>query len=710
MAQALAEATQALCAAGGSLELEELRRRLRVDTGALEALLCRGERLAVAQRGSGKRAVRVVLAVTALRLCRLSACPGVCADLHFCKFQLYGDCKIEKTGKKCRNGHSLSTQHNLGVLRTHGVDHLSYSELCQLLFQNDPWLLPEICLHYNKGDGPYGSCTFERQCIKLHLCQYFLQGDCKFGVSCKRSHDFSRPETLEKLKKLGMSPDLVRRLPNIYRNAHSIKNPGTPEAQGLVPPGHVPKGQSMSMCFFVERKDTSPAGSSSTASSEENKQICLYHVWKGCGFQDQCQYVHFHLPYRWQFRDGDTWKDLDKMELVEEAYSNPHKEGYLCTHTSHASSSHCLDFGTMMLGTSPVRRLSTASSVTKPPYFILTTDWVWYWTDQSGWQEYGKQGTEHPVATVGSPELEKAYLAYCAPGSDAQASTLKFTAGRHSYELDFKAFTQKKLSHGRVRKVCRRPKYVSPQDVKTKRACNTSLKDPRNIPNHWDLSPSALPDLGFKRIALSPSSEEYQRVQELFSQTLPSCVIQGIERVQNLSLWEVYQWQKGQMQKQRWDGKVDERQLFHGTSSALVDAICQQNFDWRVCGLHGTSYGKGSYFARDAAYSHHYCESTSQNHAMFLARVLVGEFTRGHCSFVRPPTKEGQGAIFYDSCVNSVLDPSIFVIFEKHQVYPEYLIQYRADHMPETTASASALAYTSTLGHVCVGFWGWFSS
>lgn len=38
---------------------------------------------------------------------------------------------------------------------------------------------------------------------------------------------------------------------------------------------------------------------------------------------------------------------------------------------------------------------------------------------------------------------------------------------------------------------------------------------------------------------------------------------------------------------------MDERQLFHGTSASFVDAICQQNFDWRVCGLHGTSYGKG---------------------------------------------------------------------------------------------------------------------
>lgn len=38
---------------------------------------------------------------------------------------------------------------------------------------------------------------------------------------------------------------------------------------------------------------------------------------------------------------------------------------------------------------------------------------------------------------------------------------------------------------------------------------------------------------------------------------------------------------------------VDERQLFHGTDDVFVEAICQQNFDWRICGLHGTNYGKG---------------------------------------------------------------------------------------------------------------------
>jgi hypothetical protein len=48
------------------------------------------------------------------------------------------------------------------------------------------------------------------------------------------------------------------------------------------------------------------------------------------------------------------------------------------------------------------------------------------------------QGTVHPVTTISSSDVEKAYLAFCAPGSDAKAATLKFQAGKHSYELDFK--------------------------------------------------------------------------------------------------------------------------------------------------------------------------------------------------------------------------------------------------------------------------------
>ena len=54
-----------------------------------------------------------------------------------------------------------------------------------------------------------------------------------------------------------------------------------------------------------------------------------------------------------------------------------------------------VNFLTMTCAGSPVRRLSTASSVTKSPHFILTTEWRWYWLDdQGGWNEYGLEVSE----------------------------------------------------------------------------------------------------------------------------------------------------------------------------------------------------------------------------------------------------------------------------------------------------------------------------
>ena len=84
----------------------------------------------------------------------------------------------------------------------------------------------------------------------------------------------------------------------------------------------------------------------------------------------------------------------------------------------------------------------------------------------------------------------------------------------------------------------------------------------------------------------------------------------------------------------------------------------------------------GSYFARDASYSHRYATLKSKpNNIMFVALVLIGEYTRGSGSYVRPPPK-GSGKDLYDSCVDSKSDPSIFVVFEKQQIYPEYIIDY----------------------------------
>ncbi|NWJ07150.1 PAR12 polymerase, partial [Crypturellus undulatus] len=560
--------------------------------------------------------------------------------------------------KECKFVHNFHSEHNLSVLRRYGLENFSGDELRQLLLQNDPSLLPEVCLHYNKGDGPYGSCTYGKICTKLHICQYFLQGQCRFGSSCKRSHDFLNSECYEKLERQGMSSETIKKLPTTYMNMYDIKNRAkkTYETQD----------DKSSPC--KERKHSSSKESSIT-NDDELEQICLYHLYKSCAFKDKCIRVHFHLPYRWQFADGDTWKDLKNMEEIEAAYCDPSKTRFRNGVTESGSVLPYICFRSMCSGPLKVRRLSTPSAVTRPPHFILTTEWIWYWKDEYGlWQEYGKMNKAHASATVSSEDLEKAYITKGSP-------KVNFKAGKHEYVLSFGDMIQKNLRYTTEREVCRRPKFVSQAEVEQtkKRGFKHSEEERTKIPAHWDKS--ALPELGFKLIALDSSSDEYKKVQVEFQRTMPKTIIKGICRIQNPSLWELYQWQKEQMQKSNGGRAVDERSLFHGTSRKHIDAICHQNFDWRICGLHGTVYGKGSYFARDASYSDNYCREDSHTKTMFLARVLVGEFTLGNSSYVRPPLKDNQKC-FYDSCVNNVLNPSIFVIFEKHQVYPEYLIEY----------------------------------
>ena len=122
-----------------------------------------------------------------------------------------------------------------------------------------------------------------------------------------------------------------------------------------------------------------------------------------------------------------------------------------------------------------------------------------------------------------------------------------------------------------------------------------------------------------------------------------------------------------------------ERRLFHGTSPETVEAICKQNFDWRLHGKNATVYGEGSYFALNASYSDAYAkEDMNSCPFIFVAKVLVGCYTKGHSSYRRPPQKDpsNPASDLYDSCVEDKSNPTIFVVFDTDQFYPEYIIKY----------------------------------
>lgn len=97
---------------------------------------------------------------------------------------------------------------------------------------------------------------------------------------------------------------------------------------------------------------------------------------------------------------------------------------------------------------------------------------------------------------------------------------------------------------------------------------------------------------------------------------------------------------------------------------------------WVFNQIFKSSRSTGSYFARDASYSDRYARSRNgKTKKMFMALVLVGDFIRGNNSLVRPPQKP-HSQRFYDSCVDNEANPAIFVVFEKFQIYPEYIIEY----------------------------------
>ena len=83
------------------------------------------------------------------------------------------------------------------------------------------------------------------------------------------------------------------------------------------------------------------------------------------------------------------------------------------------------------------------------------------------------------------------------------------------------------------------------------------------------------------------------------------------------------------------------------------------------------------YFARDASYSRHYTGGASGGGAMYLARVLVGEYCQGRSGIASPPPNDQRrNDILYDSVVDWTPDPKIFVVFHDAQCYPAYIIRF----------------------------------
>uniref|UniRef100_A0A3Q3EFW2 Poly [ADP-ribose] polymerase n=3 Tax=Labrus bergylta TaxID=56723 RepID=A0A3Q3EFW2_9LABR len=182
-------------------------------------------------------------------------------------------------------------------------------------------------------------------------------------------------------------------------------------------------------------------------------------------------------------------------------------------------------------------------------------------------------------------------------------------------------------------------------------------------------------------------SDEFQNVIKSFYETIQEyhskIRIIKVEKLMNRLLYNQYKLKKASV-LQRATYPVIERTLYHGTSETSVKEICVHGFNRSFCGKNATVYGQGVYFAVNSGLSvqDQYSPPNADGHKfIFVSKVLTGDYTKGCHSMKTAPLKEtGDIPLRYESVTDDITKPSMFVIFNDTQAFPEYLITCQRIH------------------------------
>eukprot|EP00300_Choanocystis_sp_HF-7_P013406 c18286_g1_i4.p1 GENE.c18286_g1_i4~~c18286_g1_i4.p1 ORF type:complete len:560 (+),score=80.63 c18286_g1_i4:25-1680(+) len=202
------------------------------------------------------------------------------------------------------------------------------------------------------------------------------------------------------------------------------------------------------------------------------------------------------------------------------------------------------------------------------------------------------------------------------------------------------------------------------------------------FPSYWDLNAPMDSSGKFSLNTLPTTDPEYQRVSSAFYATANSQLkIVNIKTYQNRNLWAQYHLNKQALDQQltpTFPKGANEHWAFHGTKTQeSIRNICVNGFlrDFNTA----QGFGFGSYFARDASYSVDYAPPIGPNNirTMFYVRILIGEPCKGS-NGKKQPDKKPSG-VLYDSMVNDVANPSIFVlsVASDSKAYPEFIIEFQ---------------------------------
>ncbi|XP_077998732.1 uncharacterized protein LOC144451703 [Glandiceps talaboti] len=420
--------------------------------------------------------------------------------------------------------------------------------------------------------------------------------------------------------------------------------------------------------------------------------ICIGRILGKCKMGGICPYHHLLMPYQWIFQitGQEEWFvfEQDVNEKIEQTYSSATFHGYMAPAkflktTFDSSEMVIINFESMMGNYCGriinVCRLSTPSSVTMETtdeVFALTTRWIWYLEDDSGILKPYLPGLNDEINTA----------------DDNGEHEFRFTSTEGPCVLYFDDMEELNLTTQIIRRVYCAPAFISQTQLKDV-ISSAKIEIPVDTISPQEPLLSDVDMTEYTIDKLEPTSTDYQSVEESFKKTMAKAKILRIQKIHNTFQLESYQRRKEYMEKKFSGATQDiEKYLFHGTDKASAQQICKDSFDFRICGKNATKHGKGTYFARDARFSHKYAKDENVKtgtQCMFLARVLVGRYTEGKEEYKKPPEN-------FDCCVNKINKPTVFVTFRHDHSYPEYLITYCMENVGCDATLNSQIPGTAT--------------
>ena len=283
----------------------------------------------IKREASGKVQVEVSLP--------LEFCPNVgkkpgctirdCQKLHLCTHFIMGTCTF---GEKCRKSHCIDDQHTQRILHATRLEFTMLDpgvllELLRKRFKESEIQItatrrdmPEICKHYTHQNG----CSKGATCAFLHVCNYYIEGECKFKSECKREHSFKdahnqkvlKVYSMHKLHESQILACLRGRQGTGRRTLSSSSDSSHPDTSACHPSSAPP------------RITGSPNGKA--------KDICGFHLRGKCNYGDKCMNHHTELPYLWEYSKevagNASWEGfLDDLNMmVEEAFCDVAKDSF----------------------------------------------------------------------------------------------------------------------------------------------------------------------------------------------------------------------------------------------------------------------------------------------------------------------------------------------------------------------------------------------